>query len=704
MLIQVLYALNIILLSTGLFGVYLKTREQRFSLALIQILFGLPFLAGQYFYLTYHLEERLQLVVIFSEVIIAFIWLIMALRLRRATLVAAEETRFVFPLEMIGGLLLITVAGYYCIYRAEINLTGAIVHFDMYSPVYFASIFTLTILLYVSWRLEQFWSSLNPAQRWEYKFLIIGNMIIGGTFIWMASYRLTYLTIVPRHLLLAAPLISFGWLIMLYAVLNHQLLNRKIFVSRKIVYSFAIPSFLAVYFMSFGLISLIMRTYGLEMSFIIHWLLLILGCVTALILAFSGKIRRQIQFYISTHFYVNKYEYRDEWLALSQHLQGTQTEDDVIKALRRVLADSLYTTQIFIWVDDSTTGYRLASTPENPYGSVKQHTLAVDAGLLDFMQSHSHFYLKENDPNPEWHKVKKTAEPFLTSLNLRLITPISVDSQLVGLIGLGPEYTGGQYGHDDFDLLTVLGSQTATALLAVRMAEELAHAREQQAWNRLSAFVLHDIKNAATMLSMLQENAADHIHEPEFQQDMLELVDDALRRMSRVEQRLLTLKDDIDPTLQEIELCSTLQFFARQLQTKLAGMKISVTCKHNLQIHTDPALLFSIMENLLLNAFQAQASDNEVQIDAGQDKNNNLAQIRITDNGPGITGDLLPDLLFEPFKTSKTGGSGIGLWQVKRMITSLGGTISARNSTAGGAQFVITIPLVPELGGGNGDG
>jgi len=698
MLIQVLYTLNITLLFAGLLGVYLKTREQRFSLALIQILFGLPFLAGQYFYLAYHLEKHLGMEIIFSEVIIAFIWLIMALRLRRATLATVEETRFIFPLEIVSGLLTLTIAGYFLTYRTVVNITGSIVHFDMYGPIYFASIFTLTILLYVSWRLEQFWSSLNPAQRWEYKFLIIGNMIIGGTFIWMASYRLTYLSIAPKHLLLSATLISFGWLLMLYAVLHHQLLNRKIFVSRKIIYSFAIPSFLAVYFVGFGLISLVMRTFGLNMSYIIYWLLLILGCVTAIILAFSGKIRRQIQFYISTHFYVNKYEYRDEWLALSQQLQGTLTEDDVIKALRRVLAESLYTTQIFIWVDDSTTGYRLASTPENPYGSVRKHTLAVDAGLLDYMQSNSHFYLRENDPDPEWHKVKKTAEPFLTSLNLKLITPISVGNQLVGLIGLGPEYTGGQYGHDDFDLLSVLGSQTATALLAVRMAEELAHAREQQAWNRLSAFVLHDIKNAATMLSMLQENAPDHIHEAEFQQDMLELVDDALRRMSRVEQRLQTLKDEISPAFQEIELCSTLQFFSRQLQTKLPGMKINVACEHNIQIHTDPALLFSVLENLLLNAFQAQKEPNVVQIDASQDKNNNQAQIHITDNGPGIAEDLLPDILFEPFKTSKKDGSGIGLWQVKRMITSLGGTISAKNSSAGGAQFVIHLPLIPDVG------
>jgi len=137
-----------------------------------------------------------------------------------------------------------------------------------------------------------------------------------------------------------------------------------------------------------------------------------------------------------------------------------------------------------------------------------------------------------------------------------LLSPISSGNQLVGIIGLGPEFTGGRYDQDDFDLLTALGNHTGAALLAARMAEELARTREQQAWERLSAFVLHDIKNAASMLSLLRQNAPEHIHEPEFQKDMLETVDDALRRMGRVEQRLRALKDELLPEKQEFSLVS----------------------------------------------------------------------------------------------------------------------------------------------------
>jgi putative PEP-CTERM system histidine kinase len=281
-----------------------------------------------------------------------------------------------------------------------------------------------------------------------------------------------------------------------------------------------------------------------------------------------------------------------------------------------------------------------------------------------------------------------------------LLFPLGLGGRLLGLIGLGPEFTGGEYGHDDFDLLTALGSQAASALLAARMAEELAHVREQQAWNRLSAFVLHDIKNAATMLSLLRENAPDHIHEPEFQQDMLEVVDDALRRMGRVEERLQTLKNEVMPERRELELGDFLKKCCRRLQTQLPAMEMKVEVQDGLWLESDPELLFSIFENLMLNAFEAGGEGTSARIRAWKAEEDGQVVVEVIDNGPGIPAELLPEALFEPFKTSKAGGSGIGLWQVRRMLESLGGSITAENMEAGGgARFVVRLPLVAGIDG-----
>ncbi|MFW8601159.1 ATP-binding protein [Desulfobacterota bacterium M19] len=689
----IIYTLNALLMLVSVVGLRLKSNERLYSLALIQVLLGLPLLAGAYLYLTYFFTLRLLQAVLFSEVSFSLIWLTMALRLRRATSSPAMKSRSGLAAELFATLSATAAAGCFFYFYAEFEAIAGCPVFKNWSPAYISAFYILFVVLYVSWRLEQFWNGLTPVQRWAYKTLVTSNMLLCGTFAWMASYRLTYLEIVPHHLLLAAILLLLAWALMLYGVLHHRLLNRKFFVSRKIVSTLAIPSLLAAYLIGFSLFSLLMHTFGLEMGFVVRWLLVTAGVVAALLLTFSGRVRRRIHFYISTNFYVNKYEYRDEWQALSQQLQGASTERQVVMALRQVLTDSLYTTRIFIWLADGNKGCRLVSAPENHPTGHNDDGLAADNPLLPFLRSHSYFHIDNADPDSAWHRVRGDAEPFLSSMGLALLTPISVGEQLLGVIGLGAEYTGGQYGRDDFDLLTVLGSQTATALLAVHMAEELAHAREQQAWNRLSAFVLHDIKNATTMLSMLRENAPEHIHEPEFQQDMLELVDDALRRMGRVERRLLTLKDEIIPVLREIELCSTLQAGCRRLRNKLPGMEIRVEFTDKIKLHTDPELLFSVLENLLLNAFQARGEGNSVLLKIYKTADGQV-RMELTDKGPGIAEELLPHALFEPFKTMKKNGSGIGLWQAKRMVFSLGGDISAMNSPGGGARFVVILPLI----------
>jgi len=686
--ISFFYLLNIILLLSGIAAVRLRSEERNFSIALLRCLTGLLILVGEYIYLTCHFDQQAAQLVLFSEIIFALIWLCLALRIHNIANVKPSRSHLYCFTEIP-----IAVVAAYFLAHGSILIVESTISFINYGPEYFSAVFMLVAVLYTSWRLEQFWRGLNTAQRWEYKTFMVGGLVISGTLLWSASYRLTYLTIPLQHFHLLAALLVTGWILMMHGVVSHKLLNRKIFISRKVVYSFVVPSILAVYLLGFGIVSLIMNTFGLQLSYVLKWLFLILGCLAIGLFFFSEKIRRRIHFFISTHFYINKYEYRDEWLALSRELQGARTEKEVVAALRRVLAESLYTSEIFLWTGDATRGYTLISAQDKSDIENDKNKIAARDPLIYFILAHSHFHMDTKEQDPVWQNIVKDKKDFLTRLNLVLLTPISVGDHLIGLIGLGPEFTGGQYGHDDFDLLTVLGRQTASSLMAVRMAEELAHTREQQAWNRLSAFVLHDIKNAATMLSLVKENAPDHIHEPEFQEDMLELMGDALKRMGRVEKRLLTLNDEIEPERQTLELNQFIETSCNRLETQIPSMAIQFDYTDEIQIQTDPELLFSILENILLNAYEAQGGNTMIKISTSVDNDARQASVEILDNGPGIAEELLPDLLFEPFKTNKKGGSGIGLWQARNVLGSLKGSIIAVNAPGGGAQFTIKLPF-----------
>ena len=216
----------------------------------------------------------------------------------------------------------------------------------------FMPLFLLISVLVMAWRLEKFWRTLEPARRWEYKFLVVGGYLICGTLAWAASYRLTFLRLVPDHFLLAAVLVLVAWSFMCYATAHHRLLNRKMFISRKIVYSFVAPSILAVYLFALGIVSWAMRSIRAAPSFCsalavsgsragCHWFICLLR-----------QIAPPDPILYQHPFLCQQIRVSGRVVGPFPPLQGALTETDVIKALRQVLSESLYTTNLIIWLGD----------------------------------------------------------------------------------------------------------------------------------------------------------------------------------------------------------------------------------------------------------------------------------------------------------------------------------------------------------------
>lgn len=194
------------------------------------------------------------------------------------------------------------------------------------------------------------------------------------------------------------------------------------------------------------------------------------------------------------------------------------------------------------------------------------------------------------------------------------------------------------------------------------------------------------------MLSLVRSNAAKNIDNPEFQQDMLEAIDDAVIRMNKVQSRLNMLNDEIIPALTDLDLCAHLDAQCSAISHKLGDMPIELRCASPIHLKTDPGFLSQILENILLNARESGANPPRATVEAKVETANRQVVISISDNGSGISEELLPYDLFMPLKSTKPGGSGIGLWQVKQLVSSLCGTIAAENSK-GGAKFTIRFPL-----------
>ncbi len=690
MLGYVFYSLSGLLVLSSLLTLRLPARDRVFSLSLLRVLFALPLLITQYLYFAYDFTPGVASPVMLFEAQFALAYGFMAYRLGKA-MISTESEPFTLPVtEFLAGTILCVGGWFLTVTDISPIPPHEFLAFRHNSFTYYSTFLMLFSMLTMGWKLEGFWRNLESMRRWEFKFLVVALAFICCVYAWAGSYRLTYLRLWDSHFLLQAGLLTGAWLMMLYAVGRHRLLNRKIFISRKIVQASVAPALFGGYLLGLGMLTVVSHRYGWSIHFVILGMLAGLGFVGVALYWCSGRLRRRVHYFISTHFYVNKYEYRDEWLALSGALGGAISERDIAASLAQLLSDCVYASRIMIWVGSQKKHRTLTlmSGPADMMGSNLE--VSGQDPLLGYFLEKGCFYLDDDDGSDLWKETAAHWSEQLRGENLVLLSPIVTGGELMGIIGLGEEYTGGRYGLDDFDLLSAMGAQTASALLASRRAEELVALREREAFNTMSSFVLHDIKNAAGMLSLLRTNAPAHIHDPEFQADMLDAVDNALKRMEKVQNHLSTLRGEVRVKREEVALGPFLHEFMEGVLKKLTGLRVAVECSNSVTGSLDKGLLGAVLENLLINALQAGGSGTEVQIKASHGVDGGLV-LEVADNGPGIPVDLLPDKLFEPFQTSKQSGSGIGLWQAKAFVKAMGGTIRAEN-TDPGARFILCLP------------
>ncbi|GBC61909.1 PEP-CTERM system histidine kinase PrsK [Desulfonema ishimotonii] len=692
MLIYFFYLFNIFLLFSDFRAIRLEGRERRFYLSLVCALLALPLLAGEYFYLTTSLRPEMIPLIFFSESVFAVIWLSASYWLNQVATAQLFSVRRFFVFKVTGSLgagLIAVCANIY--HPGIIGKNGMMISPDC--PVMFATnMLVMVSVVVMAWNLEIFWRRLSPKQRWEYKFLVAGCFLTCGTYGWAISYRMTYYRLNREHLHLLSALLVFACGLAFYAMIRHRLLNRKFFISRKVIYAFVAPMTFGLYLTFIGFIVVLMRTFNQPFPVVLRWLLWVAGGVCVAILAVSGKVRHAVRYFVSTHFYNNKYEYRDEWIGFSRMLRGALTEMEVVNALQQVMTDSLYTNIIYIWAGDRQRGYRMVFHNGGAVGDEKEYLLSESHPLITYLQTNEFYHTDQTKYEMSLTNSAPGEEIFFPELGIILCAPLSIGEQTVGVVGLGAEFTGGRYGKDDFDLLAALGTQAASALMAVYMAENLARARQQEAWDVMSAFVLHDMKNAASMLSLMRQNAPAHFDDPDFRQDMLETIDDALGRMGKVQNRLSALKREIIPVWQNLEICGTLREGCRRFEKRIRGLRVEFSCRNEIEITSDPELLLRVIENILLNAMEATGKEAVVRVNVCRNGDGRVI-VGLTDEGPGLPHTLLPDAIFEPFRTTKAKGSGIGLWQARRLTSVLGGDICAENAEGGGARFLITLPV-----------
>src|SRR5690606_18293918 len=272
--------------------------------------------------------------------------------------------------------------------------------------------------------------------------------------------------------------------------------------------------------------------------------------------------------------------------------------------------------------------------------------------------------------------------------DLWLLFPLIVGEELVGFMALTKPGGDEALTWEDLDLLKTMGRQIASYLKRHQQAEQLVEGRQFDTYNKLVAFIIHDLNNLIAQQALVVRNAEKHKGNPAFFEDAIKTISNSVDRMNNLLKKLR--RDDSD-LVKRLSIMEVVQQAVGECErsTPRLTMEIEPTSR---TINADQVRLVMTITNFIKNAQEATPDDGQVHVTLRT--NNNWATIVITDTGSGMDWDFIHNRLFKPFETTKSGkGMGIGVYLSREYISELSGTLSVTSELGEGTTITISLPL-----------
>lgn len=410
--------------------------------------------------------------------------------------------------------------------------------------------------------------------------------------------------------------------------------------------------------------------------------------VVALVLFPSDHFRSLLKVMIAKHFFAHRYDYRQQWMSFADTIGQAASGDASLyeRAIRAVADITDSPAAALLLVED---GQRLSVHSQwnwagpNPVG---QH---IDGALFDALKYK--FWIVDID------KLRaNTGDAETPSLPNWLaqdhaawaLVPIIHFDQITGALLLARPRINRALDWEDFDMLRTAGRQVASYIAEAQGQQALADARRFDEFNRRFAFIMHDIKNLVSQLSLLARNAQRHAENPEFRADMVLTLQDSVGKMNDMLARLSQHNSAAprEPT------GFALGDVAREI-CRNKGRTHPVMTDGNLALaaHADPVRVEQIISHLVQNAIDASAPDGPVLLRV--EMIDNTACLSVIDQGCGMSPEFIRNELFRPFASSKQDGFGIGAFEARELAHAMSGTLRVESVVGKGSRFTLSLPL-----------
>ena len=479
-------------------------------------------------------------------------------------------------------------------------------------------------------------------------------------------------------------------LLSIYAIRRRPQWSLEIFVSPQArAYAPRLLAMLGVFLVLLALTPLY-RSMRISTAQPLAALLIGLTGVPIAILLFSENLSARLRVFISKHFLPFRFDYREEWLRLIDTLSSPEQLLPLPERSIKAVAQIVSAPAGVLW---------LRSSEDSPYECVANWNTRIwpaaavsrDHPALVFMCERQWILdTAELDRDPELYDGLQRPEWLEDLPDALLVVPLVSNEALLGFIVLLQSSSAFRLTFEEIDLLRTSGRQVAAHLAQYQGDLQLAEAQQFEAFNRLTAFVMHDLKNLIAQQSLMVKNAARHKGNPAFFEDAMATIENSVARMNKMLGQLQS-GDTSGPT-ERVSLSDALHDAIQKTEDRKPRPVFEGT-DEALFAHIDRDRFTAVLAHLIRNAQEATSPDGSVVVRLQREESG--AFITIDDDGCGMPADFIRNRLFRPFDSTKgSKGMGIGAYQARTFVTESGGTLEVESVPDKGTQVSIRLPMV----------
>ena len=589
---------------------------------------------------------------------------------------------------MAGVALLLTAAVFVYPDRVVQETAQGEVIFLRQSGVVIWSYILISLVVGLS-QMEQIFRGTRDPFRYQLKFVFLGLGGLAGMEIAQASQMLVLPVRNPTFVWVSGVTTCVSLILIGFGLARWRIhdLREKVQISQQALYTSFTFLIVGGYLLFVGLVAQVIRQTGWELQEALSVLVLFLAGILLVFVVISRQARLGLQQFVGRHFLRSKYDYRQKWLEVTEKFSACHDTQELWDRYLEWLSHTFAAPRISIWkrldVDDQFHQIRTINTESPPPPIPATHPI-----ILELIKTQDPMLLKDHGL-----KAQELGE-FGETTQAHVCVPIMKEGKnLLGFCTLSRDFHSRDYTYDDFDLLRVMAHHVAMLLLQFQLQEERSFSAKWEAVHRFSGFYMHDLKNLAGSLSLLAQNAEQYGQDPDFQAS-------AMRTVKNTTQRILDLIGKLSrqtqtPTLPQAGSLVPLDVNAL-VRDVLQGMNgtgcqaVFHAGKDIPSLRLEPESMKQVLLNLVLNARQAMGDKGTLDICTAYSGNDVV--VEVTDSGPGMSSDQLAHL-FEPFRSSKKNGLGVGLYQCKRIVEERQGRIRVESRLGKGTKIIVTFPV-----------